>query len=410
MTSNPEPQPEDTRSPLRRLFSSRTFMALFVSNALGFGGEQMRLAAQSWWILDEGGSKTEMGIAAGLRVFPVVIISLYAGVLIDRVGGKRVLILERLLLIFLAIITGLILLIDEVEIWHIVVLATIAGSTIALGTPATQTLVPAVVPKDLLQSANSINQLGFALGRTLGPLLAGILIAVRNAALALFGLAMVYLAALIATFGITAKHQRTSSSVSATRQIADGLSYVRGTPVLLWTMVMAFSTLFFGMIFPIVPVYARDVLEVDEVKFGWMWGALAIGQASAALAIASVGGFRRKSLGVVAGGGIFGVGLIGFGLSETYWLSLVFLFVAGMGVPTFITSVVTLLQDHSKPEYLGRVMAVYAIALQGSSAGWLLGGVLMDVIGNFPTVLVAVAGGWVIILLAMVVSRDFRRA
>ncbi|MCI0871804.1 MAG: MFS transporter, partial [Chloroflexi bacterium] len=167
----------DKRSPLRRLFTSRSFVALFVSNALGFGGEQMRLAAQSWWILDEGGSKTEMGIAAGLRVVPVVIISLYAGVLIDRVGGKRVLILERLLLIFLAIITGLILLIDEVEIWHIVVLATIAGSTIALGTPATQTLVPAVVPKDLLQSANSMNQLGFALGRTLGPLLAGILIA-----------------------------------------------------------------------------------------------------------------------------------------------------------------------------------------------------------------------------------------
>ena len=222
MSTESESPLEDKRSPLRRLFTSRSFVALFVSNALGFGGEQMRLAAQSWWILDEGGSKTEMGIAAGLRVVPVVIISLYAGVLIDRVGGKRVLILERLLLIFLAIITGLILLIDEVEIWHIVVLATIAGSTIALGTPATQTLVPAVVPKDLLQSANSMNQLGFALGRTLGPLLAGILIAVRNAALALFGLALVYLAALIATFGITAKHERRSSSDSATRQIADG--------------------------------------------------------------------------------------------------------------------------------------------------------------------------------------------
>ncbi|MCI0837901.1 MAG: MFS transporter, partial [Chloroflexi bacterium] len=389
MSTESESRSEDKRSPLRRLFSSRSFVALFVSNALGFGGEQMRLAAQSWWILDEGGSKTEMGIAAGLRVVPVVIISLYAGVLIDRVGGKRVLILERLLLIFLAIITGLILLIDEVEIWHIVVLATIAGSTIALGTPATQTLVPAVVPKDLLQSANSMNQLGFALGRTLGPLLAGILIAVRNAALALFGLALVYLAALIATFGITAKHQRTSSSDSATRQIADGLSYIRGTPVLMWTILMAFSVIFFGMIFPLIPVYARDVLDVGEVKFGWMWGAVAIGQATGALAIVARGGFQRKSRGVAAGAVIFGLGLIGFGLSENYWISLAFLFVTGLGFPLWVTSVVTLLQDHSKPEYLGRVMAVYAIALQGVSIGWMLGGVLMDSIGNFPTVLVA---------------------
>ncbi|MCI0852349.1 MAG: MFS transporter [Chloroflexi bacterium] len=410
MSTESESPLEDKRSPLRRLFTSRSFVALFVSNALGFGGEQMRLAAQSWWILDEGGSKTEMGIAAGLRVVPVVIISLYAGVLIDRVGGKRVLILERLLLIFLAIITGLILLIDEVEIWHIVVLATIAGSTIALGTPATQTLVPAVVPKDLLQSANSMNQLGFALGRTLGPLLAGILIAVRNAALALFGLALVYLAALIATFGITAKHERRSSSDSATRQIADGLSYIRGTPVLMWTILMAFSVIFFGMIFPLIPVYARDVLDVGEVKFGWMWGAVAIGQATGALAIVARGGFQRKSRGVAAGAVIFGLGLIGFGLSENYWISLAFLFVTGLGFPLWVTSVVTLLQDHSKPEYLGRVMAVYAIALQGVSIGWMLGGVLMDSIGNFPTVLVAVGGGWVIVLVAMVLSADFRRA
>ena len=410
MTSNPEPQPEDTRSPLRRLFSSRSFVALFVSNALGFGGEQMRLAAQSWWILDEGGSKTEMGLAAGLRVIPVVIISLYAGVMIDRVGGKRVLILERLLLIFLAIVTALILLIDQVQIWHIVVLSTIAGSMIALGTPATQTLVPQIVPKDLRQSANSINQLGFALGRTLGPLLAGILIAVRSAALALFGLAIVYVVSLAATFGINVKHRSTAPSDSATRQIADGLSYIRQTPVLMWTILMAFSVIFFGMHAPLIPVYARDVLDVGEVKFGWMWGAVAIGQATGALAIVARGGFQRKSRGVVAGAVVFGLGLIGFGLSENYWISLAFLFVTGLGFPLWVTSVVTLLQDHSKPEYLGRVMAVYAIALQGVSVGWMLGGVLMDSIGNFPTVLVAVGGGWVIVLVAMVASRDFRRA
>ena len=178
----------------------------------------------------------------------------------------------------------------------------------------------------------------------------------------------------------------------------------------MWTILMAFSVIFFGMIFPLIPVYARDVLDVGEVKFGWMWGAVAIGQATGALAIVARGGFQRKSRGVAAGAVIFGLGLIGFGLSENYWISLAFLFVTGLGFPLWVTSVVTLLQDHSKPEYLGRVMAVYAIALQGVSIGWMLGGVLMDSIGNFPTVLVAVGGGWVIVLVAMVLSADFRRA
>ncbi|HIN16219.1 MAG TPA: MFS transporter [Dehalococcoidia bacterium] len=125
---------------------------------------------------------------------------------------------------------------------------------------------------------------------------------------------------------------------------------------------------------------------------------------------AARGGFRRKSYGVTAGAIVFGLGLAGFGLSDTYWLSLVFLFVAGIGFPLWVTPVVTLLQDHSVPEYRGRVMAVYTIPLQGVSIGWMLGGVLMDLIGNYPTVLVSVFGGWVVGGVALVASRDFRRA
>ena len=410
MASTPEPQPKDTRSPIRRLLTSRSFVALFISNTLGFGGEQMRLAAQSWWILGEGGSKTEMGLAAGLRIFPVVIIGLYAGVMVDRYGGKRILIVERGSLIFLALVTASILLFDQVQIWHVIVLSTIAGATIALGTPATQTLVPAVVPKDLLQSANSLNQIGLALGRTLGPLLGGVLIAVRSAALALFGLAAVYMAALVTTFGITAKHERTSSSDSAIRQTIDGFSHIRQNPVLVGTLISALATIFYGMFFPIIPVYAKDVLEVGEVKFAWMWGAVAIGQASAALAIASRGGFQRKSVGMMVGAGVFSVGMVGFGLSETYWLSLVLLFVSGLGFPLVVTAWITLLQTHSAPEYRGRVLAIYAITMQGISIAWILGGWLMDLIGEFPTVLVSVGCGTAIMALAMIASRDFRRA
>ena len=96
----------------------------------------MRIAAQSWWILDEGGSNTAVGLASGLRVIPIVLISLYAGVMIDRLGGKRVLLVERWLLVALALATALLLLSGWVEVWHIVILSAVAGATIAIGTPA----------------------------------------------------------------------------------------------------------------------------------------------------------------------------------------------------------------------------------------------------------------------------------
>lgn len=411
MTSNDSsPATTDTRSPLRRLFSSRSFMALVISNALGFTGEQMRLAAQSWWILEQGGSKTEMGVAAGLRVIPILIITLYAGVLIDRVGGRRILIIERMFLILLAALTGLILLFDQVEIWHVIVLSTLAGSTIALGTPATQTLAADVVSADLRQSANSMNQLGNSMGRTLGPLLAGVLISVRSAALALFGLAIVYFVALIATFGIRSKHIPQDSSESALRQIIDGFVHIKQASVLLWTNLLGLSFIPLAMLYPMIPVYAQDVLEVGEVGFGGLWGAVAIGQGTGAILIGSRGGFKRKSLGAIAGAGIFGIGLIGFGLSETYWLSFTFLLLNGLGLPLVVTSAITLLQDHSKPEYRGRVMAVWAIMLQGVALAWMLGGFLLDVIGPVPTMFVAVGVGWALVLIPFFASKDFRRA
>ncbi|MDA1280021.1 MAG: MFS transporter [Chloroflexi bacterium] len=410
MSNGSEPL-ADTRSPLRRLFTSRSFVAFFIANTLGFGGEQMRLAAQSWWILDEGGSNAVMGLAAGLRVIPFIVVSLYAGVMIDRYGGKRILILERLILIVLALVTASILLLDQVQIWHIVVLSTLAGSTIALGNPATQTLVPEIVPKDLLQSANSVNQVSRALGQTLGPLVAGILIAVRSAALALFGLAAVYTGALLATFGISIRHEQLTTTDSATRQILDGLRYTRQTPILLWVILMGTSVIFSGMIFPIIPVFAKNVLEVSEVKFGWMWGAVALGQAAGGFVIAATNGFQRKSVQMLVGYGVFGLGLLGLALSETYWLSLVFLFVNGWGFPLLVVSWLTLIQQNSGREFAGRVMALFMLTQWSLiSISWIVAGVLFDLIGAVPTVFVAVGGSWSIVLFTMIASRDLRRA
>ena len=400
---------DDTRSRFRRLLTTRGFVALVTANALGFGGEQMRIAAQSWWILDEGGSNTAVGLAAGLRVIPVVLISLYAGVMIDRFGGKRVLLVERWLLVALALVTALVLLSDGAKVWHIVALSTIAGATIAIGFPATETLVPEIVPINLRQSANLLNQIGPSAGRTFGPFLAGMLIAVRDAATAFFGLVAVYAVAVVVTMRLPASRAGAAAPGSAIQQIADGLRYIRRTPVLFWLLfLLTFSIMFLAMLFPLVPAIAVEVLDTSEVQFGWMWGALAIGQGSTAILLASIGGFRRNGAAMVAAVLIFSAFFVPFGLTHTYWLALVFLFGMGLAFPLWVATSVTLLQNFTAPEYRGRVMAVYAMATQSISVSWLLGGWLLDVIGIFPTVLVAVVGGWTVLMTAMIASKELR--
>ncbi|MCH8224049.1 MAG: MFS transporter, partial [Chloroflexi bacterium] len=321
----------DSRPRFRRLLTTQGFLVLVISNGLGLGGEQMRIAAQSYWILDSGGSNTAVGLAAGLRFIPVILISLYAGVMIDRFGGKRVLLVERGLLVLLALVTALFLLSDGIQVWHIVALSTIAGATIAIGMPATETLVPEIVPSDLRPSANLLNQLGPSAGRTLGPLLAGILIAVRGVATAFFGLVAVYVVAVVMTMRLPASPAKAAGSGSAVRQIVDGIRYIRRTPLLFWVLTLQlFSLIFFGMMFPLIPAIAFENLDASEFEFGLLWGALAIGQAATAIVLAVMGGISRNAISLVAAAAIYTIFVIPAALTHDFWLA--FALLAGLGI------------------------------------------------------------------------------
>ena len=398
-----------SNSPFRRLLATRGFLALVVSNAFGFLGQEMRIAAQSWWILGEGGSNAQVGLAAGLRIIPVVIIGLYAGVMIDRFGGKRVLLVERWLLVVLALATALVLFSGSAEIWHIILLSTVAGATLAIGRPGEDSLIPEIVPGDLRTQANLMNQLGPSAGRTLGPVLAGVLIAIRNVATAFLGLTVIYVLAAVVTMRLPASRPIGIGADSAVHQIRQGFGYVRATPIIFWLMFLpSFGQIFLSMLFPVIPAIAVQVLDASEVQYAWMWGTMAIGQAVAVLLLAIFGGFKRQALSIQAAVVIFGGFAVLLGLTHTYWLALVFLFCMGLAFPLWIATIATLLQNFTAPEYRGRVMAIRAIALQSVAVAWMLGGWLIDVIGIFPTVLVAVTGGAGVLLIAMIASRELR--
>ena len=399
----------ESRSSFRRLLTTHGFVTLVVADTLVFTGEQMRIVAQSWWILDEGGSNTAVGLAAGLRLIPIVLISLYAGVMIDRFGGKRMLLVERWLLVALALATALILLSDRVELWHMVALSTIAGATIALGLPASQTLIPEMVPASLRPSANLLYQVGPSAGRTFGPLLAGMLIAVRNASTAFFGLTAVYVVATAVTLRLPASRAEAAAPGEAIQQIADGYRYIHRTPVLFWVLILAtFPPIFFLMLLPLVPAIAVEVLDTSAVEFGWMWGVLSISGAMSATLLATFGGIRRNGAAFVAAALIISACLVAFSLTHTYWLALVFLSGLGIAFPLWIAAEMTLLQNFSSPEYRGRVMAVYGMIWQGVSVSWLVGGWLIDVAGIFPTALVAAGGSCTTLIIAMIASKELR--
>ena len=271
--------------------------------------------------------------------------------------------------------------------------------------------MPEIVPTDLRPSANLLNYLGPAGGRAFGPLLAGILIAVRNAATAFFGLVAVYaVSVVVIIMRLPASRPRAAASASAIQQIADGLRYIRRTPVIYWTMFLAtFPMIFLGMRNPLLPAIAVEALDTSAVQFGWMYGAQSIGGVSSAILLGLLGGFRCNGPAMAVGALMAVACLVPFGLTHTYWLALVYLFCIGLGGPLWIAAQLTLLQNFTAQEYRGRVIAVYSLAWQAaSSVAWLLGGWLIDVIGIFPTVLVAVGGTLSLYMIAMIASKELR--
>jgi len=372
-------------------------------------GVELRIMAQSWLILELGASQIWVGAATGLRVVPAIAIGLFAGVMVDRLGGRSVLLFERLLLLLLAVVTALVVVSGAVNLWQIVVLSILSSAVLAIGMPATQTLVMNYLPKESLQAGNSLNMAGASLARAVGPLAGGFLIAgfgMGSPFLALIGL---YAVSVYFTFRLPRSERSKPSGESALREISDGLKYIKSNPVLLRVMLLAFSVIFNAAFVPIIPVYARDRFDVGETGSGTMLAAWAIGQGASALWVASKPNWERKTKPILISTFMFMISVSTFALSTNFPLTLVSLAIVGAAIPIWASSTITLLQTQSDPKMIGRVMSVFSLSLQMMMFGWFLGAWIGTIIGNAQMILAGTAIYAVLNFGLILTSKELRK-
>ncbi len=360
-----------------------------LGNYTNMMGVELRIMAQSWLILELGASQVWVGAATGLRVVPAIAIGLFAGVMVDRMGGRYVLLVERLLLLLLAVVTAAVVVSDVVTLWQIVVLSIVSSAVLAMGMPAGQSLVATLLPKEKLQSGNSLNMAAVSLARGVGPLAGGFLIAgfgLGSPFLALIGL---YALSVYFTTRLPKEEVSEPSGDSALREIIDGLKYIRSNPVLFRVMLIAFSVILSAVMVPIMPVYARDRFDVGETGYGTMLAAWAVGQGVSALWIASRENWARKTPPILISSVVFVAADIVFALSTNFYLTLASLVAIGAAIPVWASSTITLLQLQSDPKMLGRVMSVFSLSLQSMMFGWFLGAWIGTIIGNAQMIVIS---------------------
>ncbi|MDN5933898.1 MAG: MFS transporter [Pseudonocardia sp.] len=382
----------------------RNYRRYATGQIVSLAGTWMQRVAQDWLVLDlSGGSATALGIAAALQFSPILVLSLWGGVLADRVDKRRALMLLQAAMGLCALVLGTAVVTGAVVLWHVYLLCFLLGCFSALDVPVRQSFVPELVGDGQLGNAVALNSLTFNLARIVGPSIAGVLIAVTGTGW-VFLINAVSFAAVITGLALmdTSRLHRPEPVPRAPGQLREGLRYVRGRPDLVAVLALVFLVSTFGINFYMtLALLARNVFGLGADAYGLLTTLLAVG--SVAGAVLAARRVRRPRLRLVIGSAlVFGVLVTLAGLMPTYLLTGIVMVPLGFAALTFTTAANSTVQLSVEPAVRGRVMGLYILLfLGGTPVGAPLLGVLAEAYGGrSPLVL----GGVVTVVSVLVVT------
>jgi MFS family permease len=388
----------------RSAFRHRDFALFWV--ALMTTGFAMTMAsvAIGWQVYSVRENPLDLGLVGLAEFLPLLLLALPAGHLADRVSRRRI---YAFMVVTDVVVAFSLLGVTRAganHVWPFFALAFLTGVASAFGAPAGRALTPSLVPQEILVSALAQRSVAFQISHVAGPAIGGILFAIQPelvyavaAALSLIGLGCV--------LALRSGREPAAEGAVGMDEVLAGVRLIRRTKVLLGAISLDLFAVLFGGAVALLPIFAKDILEVGPTGLGFLRTAPAAGAFLAALAIARRPIRQRAGptmFGVVAG---FGVCMVVFGLSRTMWLSMLALALGGAFDMVSVVLRSTILPLVTPDELRGRVNAVEMVFISGSNElGAFESGVAAALIGAVPAV---VLGGVATVVVAAVWWRLF---
>jgi MFS family permease len=378
----------------------RDFRLLWVGSLVAHTGNWMQQVAQAWLLYDLTGSALLVGLNGLIRTAPFLVLSLYAGVLVDRMDRKRLLFwvqcIDLLITLSLAILvaTGL------VQVWHIYANSVLASFTGAFQIPAQQALLPHLVPRRDLLGAVGLNSMLRKGTQIVGPALGGLSVGAFGVAETYFINVVAFSGLVMSIAAIRATNPPTEpSKQGALHAIAEGLHYVRGDAIIGSMLLLEAVLSVFGSFNTMLVVFSRDIFAAGPQGLGLLQSAPGIGTVLGSLVLAWVGDVKRKGRLVIIGSIFHGIGIAAFALCGWFPAALVLLAVTGAADIVVGATRNTILQLWARGPMLGRVMSLHAMSSRGLGP---LGGFQAGTLTQFIGVQHAVAVGGVACVAAAV--------
>jgi len=366
-------------------------------------GSQMQLVAINWHVYLLTKSPLALGGVGLVRILPIIVCSLFGGVVADAVDRKRLMLATQGLMLISATALAVMTATGLQSIWPIYALTAIASAALAFDNPARQAMLPTLVPVGDFPNAVSLGIIVFNSAMIVGPALAGLLLSVRGPAL-IYGInAVSFVAVIIALLLMRASgrahvdEQAPQISLGALRE---GLRFVWRTPIIVQTMTLDFVATFFASATALLPIFAAEILNVGARGLGLLAAAPGTGSIISGLAMARIGITKKQGRVVLASVAIYGAATVVFGLSRWFWLSLLMLAITGAS-DTVSTVLRQTIRQLVTPNHLrGRMTSVNMIFFMGgpqlgemeAGAVAALIGVTLSVVTGGVGCLIAVAG------------------
>ena len=384
---------------LFRAFDTRPYRWLWVDILLSSLGRTAEMLAQGWLVLLVTDSALWVGVVSGMRGVGTVGFGLVGGVIVDRVDRRKALMGSQLFAAVVALTIGLLVMTEHIELWHLLVVSVAQGMMQAVGMPARNALTYDVVGRHGLLNALALNMMAFNGSRIVGGLVAGVLIDTVGVEGVYFLMAASMAGGVGVLLLMGGSYLPLAAREPMWRNARDGLTYVWGNgPVrslLLMSLLMeAFAFSYHVML----PVMARDELEVEGFGFGLLAAATGVGALVSTAMVAYLGDVRSKGRLVVVTGGGFGLFLVVFALTPLLPFSFVFAIVAlllvGAMSMAYDATMGALLQLLVPDAVRGRVMGLYVFTFGFTPLGGFFAGAVASVLG--APIAIGLGGGIVV--------------
>ncbi|MBI3602397.1 MAG: MFS transporter [Candidatus Omnitrophica bacterium] len=389
-----------------RALRYRNYRLFFAGQSVSLIGTWLQQTALPWLVYRLTSSVFLLGVVGFLSQIPTFLLTPLAGVLIDRLDRRRILMITQIAAMLQALLLWLLLVSHHMSIPAVLILSFLLGVVNAFDIPARQAFVIDMVEhKEDLGNAIALNSSMVHAARLIGPTIAGVLIGFAGEASCFLLNGLSFLAVIVSLMKMRIRQRpRAFKQDSLWQGLKEGIRYVSSHIPMKAVLALLTIVSLTGMPYMVfMPVFARDIFYGTSYTLGFLIGASGLGALGGAVYLASRGGIKGFGRMIAGASALFGLGLMAFALSKTLWLSWGCMVLVGFGMMVQFAATNTVLQTIVEDSKRGRVMSLYTVAFMGTTPlGSLIEGWMAHRLGVPITIF---AGG----LICLIASLGFAR-